>query len=281
MRIWYQSMTKAGAWPAYNVALREVIASVCDPGTQVEVHGIAGPGGVGDQYRYLESIETQEVLANVERASREGFDAFLVGNICDPGLREAREITDMPVLGLGETSAHFASLVAGNFAVVTGSPKHVPRIAENFRRYGHTHTLHSARSMRMVRLVDLDDGFSDPAAGRGLVDSFLAQSDAACAEGAEAIIPAVGVLMVLLAKAGLHATPAGAPVVNGVKALVKMGETAVRLRAAMGGVWTSRVCTYQQPPASQLAEIRRYYGPVYSNLSDPTSPASTPRPEPS
>ena len=120
MKIWYQSMTKASAWPAYNVALWNVISSVCDPGTEFEVHGIEGAGGVGDQYRYLEFIETQEVLANVERATREGFDAFLIGNIADPGLREAREITDMPVLGLGETSGHFASLMAGNFALVTG-----------------------------------------------------------------------------------------------------------------------------------------------------------------
>jgi hypothetical protein len=48
-----------------------------------------------------------------------------------------------------------------------------------------------------------------------------------------------------------------------------MAETSVRLRQFMGGVWTSRRCTYQQPPASQLAEIRRHYGPVYSTLPDP------------
>jgi allantoin racemase len=273
-------MTKAGAWPAYNVALREVIASVCDPGTEVEVHGIEGPGGVGDQYRYLEFIETQEVLQNVERATREGFDAFLIGNIADPGLREAREIADMPVLGLGETSGQFASLMAGNFALVTGSPKHVPRIVENFQRYGHRDRLHSARHMQMVRLVDLDDGFGDSPEGRTLIANFLAQCEAAASEGAEAVIPAVGVLMVLLAQAGLHRTPEGLPVVNGVKALVKMGETAVRLRAAMGGTWTSRRCTYQQPPASQLAEIRHHYGHVFSTLPDPTPTASKPKEHP-
>jgi allantoin racemase len=229
---------------------------------------------VGDQFRYLEVIETLELLQNVERATREGFDAFLVGNIADPGLREAREITDMPVLGLGETSGQFASLMAGNFALVTGSPKHVPRIVENFRRYGHRDRLHSARHMQMVRLVDLDDGFSNTGAGRTLVDNFFAQCEAAASEGAEAIIPAVGVLMVLLAKAGIHTTPRGLPVVNGVKALVKMGETAVRLRAAMGGVWTSRACTYMQPPPSQLAEIRHHYGNVFSQLPVPSSQES-------
>jgi len=269
MKIWYQSMTKASAWPAYNAALRGVLDAVADPGTEIEIHGIEGRGGVGDQYRYLEFIETQEVLANVERATQQGFDAFLIGNICDPGLREAREITDMPVIGLGETSGYFANLMAANFAIVTGSHKHVPRLVENFRRYGHTQTLHSARSMQMIRLVDLDQRFSDPVTGRAFVDSFIAQVEAVAAEGAEAVIPAIGVLMVLLARENVHASPSGIPIVNGVKALVKMGETAVRLRTLMGGVWTSRSGAYQQPPPSQLAEIRRHYGRVYSALPDP------------
>jgi allantoin racemase len=269
MKIWYQSMTRASAWPAYNTALRQVIDAVRDTDTEVQIHGISQRGGVGDQYRYLELIETQEVLANVERATQEGFDAFVIGNICDPGLREAREITDMPVLGLGETSGYFASQMAGNFALVTGSPKHMPKILENFRRYGHRDNLHSARSMQMIRLVDLDTGFSDPATGQALIDRFLAEVDTAAAEGAEAVIPAVGVLMVLLARAGLHVSPQGLPIINGVGALIKMAETSVRLRRFMGGVWTSRRCTYQQPPASQLAEIRRHYGPVYSTLPDP------------
>ncbi len=270
MKIWYQSMTKVSAWPAYNTALRSVLASVADPHTQIEVHGIEKRGGVGDQYRYLEFIETQEVLDNVERATQQGFDAFLIGNICDPGLREAREITDMPVIGLGETSSHIASLMGGNFSVVTGSPKHVPRIVENFQRYGHTPRIHSARSMQMIRLVDLDQGFSDPAMGQALIERFLAQVDTVCDEGAEVIVPAVGVLMVLLARENIYTGgKLKIPIVNGVKALVKMGEMAVQLRASMGQAWTSRRCTYQQPPPSQLAEIRHHYGEVYSTLPNP------------
>jgi allantoin racemase len=160
--------------------------------------------------------------------------------------------------------------MGGNYALVTGSPKHIPKIVENVRRNGLAAHLHSARSMQMVRLVDLDQGFSDPATGRALVDRFLDECRAVVAEGAEVVIPAVGVLMVLLAREGVHDTgPGGVPLVNGVRALVKMGEMAVRLRALMGGRWTSRRCTYQQPPESQLAEIRRYYGAVYAGLPDP------------
>ena len=46
-------------------------------------------------------------------------------------------------------------------------------------------------------------------------------------------------------------------------------EMAVQLRASMGQAWTSRRCTYQQPPPSQLAEIRHHYGEVYSTLPNP------------
>jgi allantoin racemase len=268
MKLWYQSMTRQAAWPGYNRALRDVLEGAADAGTTFEVHGITERGGIGDQYRYLEFVETQEVLANVERATREGFDGFLIGNICDPGLREAREITDMPVLGLGETSFHLACMMGANFALVTGSPKHVPKIVENVRRYGLQERMHSARSMQMVRLVDLDDGFTKPEVGAALAQRFLDGVALASAEGAEIAIPAVGVLMVLLARAGVNDSgPNGIPVLNGVKALVKMGETAVRLRALMGGNWTSRRAMYQQPPAGQLAELRQYYGHVYSGLT--------------
>lgn len=276
MKIWYQSMTKSSAWPAYNAALRNVLTSVADPDTHIEVHGIEKRGGVGDQYRYLEFIETQEVLENVELATRLGFDAFLIGNICDPGLREAREITDMPVIGLGETSSNIASLMGANFSVITGSPKHVPRILENFKRYGHTSRIHSACSMQMIRLVDLDQGFSDPALGQALIERFMQEVNAVCDAGAEAVVPAVGVLMVLLAQENIYSGgKMDIPIINGVKALVKMGEMVVKLRNSMGQVWTSRRCTYQQPPLSQMHEIREHYGEVYSTLSNPTTKNSS------
>ena len=53
MRLWYQSLTRPDAWPAYSAALRRLIDTAADPGTTVEIHGIGGRGGVGDQYRSL------------------------------------------------------------------------------------------------------------------------------------------------------------------------------------------------------------------------------------
>jgi allantoin racemase len=263
MKIWYQSLTRPDAWPAYNNALRTVLEHAKDSDTRVEVHGIEARGGIGDQYRYLEFIETQEVLSNVERATRDGYDAFLIGNIGDPGLREAREIATMPVLGLCETSTHLACMMGANFALVTGNAKHAPRIVENVTKYGLTSSMFGVRQMSVNRLVDLDQGFSDPSAGRALVEEFLAAARAHAQDGAEVIIPAVGVLMTLLARHDVHEAMPGIPILNGVTALLKMGEATVRMRRAMGGVWTSRRAMYAMPPAEQMNELRAHYGQVY------------------
>lgn len=266
MKLWYQSMTRPDAWPAYQVALRSVLDAAKDAGTEIEVHGIEKRGGVGDQYRYLEFIETAEILENVERATREGFDAFLIGNIADPGLRAAREITDMPVLGLCETSTHLANMTAANFSLVTGNHKHITTVEENIVRYGLSSKLRCARPMQVHRLVDLNTGFADPNFGQALIDEFLVAAKANVDDGAECVIPAAGVLMVLLAVRGIHEVMPGVPILNGVTALVKMGEMAVRLKKLRGGAWTSRKSMYAQPPAGQLPELRSYYGQVYPGL---------------
>jgi allantoin racemase len=266
MRLWYQSLTRAGAWPGYNAALRRLLERARDPGTEIEIHGIEKRGGIGDQYRYLEFIEAQEALENAERAAREGFDAFLIGNIGDPGLREAREIAALPVLGLCETSVHLACMMGASFALVAGNEKHATRIVENVARYGLRERLHGVRTMQVARLADLDRGFSDARAGDALVDEFTAAARAAGDAGAEVVIPAVGVLMVLLATRGIHSVGAGVPVLNGVLALLKLAESAVRMRALMGGHWTSRRATYAPPPPSQIEELRKAYGNVYPGI---------------
>lgn len=266
MKLWYQSMTLENAWPEYNATLRAFLDGIKDADTVIEVHGITKRGGVGDQFRYLEFIETIEVLENVQRAGREGFDAFLIGNIADPGLREAREITRMPVLGLCEISCHVACLMGHRFALVTGNEKHAPRILDNVARYGIERRLAAVERMKVERLVDLNDAFKDAGARERLVGQFLALADATGAAGSEVVIPAIGVLMTLLGAHGVHTTPGGIPILNGIVALVKMGEAAVKMDRIMGSRFTSKRCTYAPPPPEQIAEMRRYYGDVYPEV---------------
>ncbi|MBM3587030.1 MAG: hypothetical protein FJX33_04315 [Alphaproteobacteria bacterium] len=58
------------------------------------------------------------------RADAEGFDAVLLGNIVDPGLRIGREIAGIPVLGLCEASLLTACQMGAAIGIVFSNDKH-------------------------------------------------------------------------------------------------------------------------------------------------------------
>ncbi len=269
MRLWYQSLTRPDAWPAYNAALRRMLENAADPGTSFEIHGIERRGGIGDQYRSLELIETIEVLENVARAEEQGFDAVLLGNIADPGLRPAREMASMPVLGLCESALFTACQMGATIGLVVSNDKHHGKVVENVALHGLTSRVTCVERMRVDRLVDLDAAFSPGEVRERIIGQFLEAAAVCVAKGAEVVIPAVGVAMVLLADAGIHEAGRGTPVLNGAVALLKAGEAAVKLNRLMGGRFTSRRGAYAQPPAGQIAELRRYYGNIFPRVQTP------------
>ena len=57
--------------------------------------------GPGDRrpVRYLEYLDTAEILDNGLAAERDGYDAFLIGNIFEPGMHALRELLNIPVQG--------------------------------------------------------------------------------------------------------------------------------------------------------------------------------------
>ena len=267
MKLWYQSMSRTQAWGQYHPVLRRIVDKVKDTDTTVEIHGITKIGGMTDQYRYLEYLETGEVLDNVQRAQDEGFDAFLIGNIADPGLRECREIASIPVLSLCESAMHMASMMGANFSLVTLNEKFTARIVENVDRAGLRSRLSGVGRLKMDRLLDLKEGFTDPQARQSIIEAFLQCASPLVENGAEVVIPAGGVAMALLADAGVHDAGRGTPILNGITALVKMGEMAVRMNRLMDGHFVSKRLAYAPPDAKHLEEIRRYYGNVYRSVT--------------
>ena len=266
MKIWYQSMSRQKAWGSYSAVLRKIIDQVKDPETEIEVHGITKVGGLADQYRYLEYLETGEVMENVQTAVKRGFDAFLIGNIGDPGIRECREIANIPVLGLCESSLHLACMMGANFSLVTINEKFTPRIVENVTRYRLEHRLAAVNRMTIDRINDLDAGFRDARVRKRIIKQFLKAADANVEQGAEVVIAAGGVVMALLADSGVYQASKGTPILNGIIALVKMGEMAAKLNRIMGGTFTSKRLQYAPPTVDQIDEIRKYYGDVYPTV---------------
>lgn len=269
IRLWYQSMSRQKAWSDYNEALRRILDRIKDPETEIEVHGITKIGGAADQFHYLDYLETGEVLENVHTAVRRGFDGFLIGNIGDPGIRAAREIADIPVLGLCESALHMACMMGNNFSLVTINEKFTPRIIDNVERYGFSRKLAAVNRMKVDRILNLDAGFTNAKARKNIVDQFLKAANANVEEGAEVVIPAGGVLMALLADAGIHKADKQTPVLNGITALVKTAEAVVKMDRIMENSWVSKRLYYAPPPPEQIVEIRKFYGNVYPTVRSP------------
>ena len=116
MRLFYQSfgVSRGSRDGAYGQLLKRIVDSAAAPGTEISVSGLSPHRAIAEQYRYLEFLDTAEVLENGRRAESEGHDAFLIGNIFDPGLHEMRELLNIPVLGLCECSVHVACLMGGD-----------------------------------------------------------------------------------------------------------------------------------------------------------------------
>jgi allantoin racemase len=261
MRLWYQSLGASSAFRTgpYVKRLNELVTRAAAPGTTVDVYGLSEGRAIADQYRYLEYLDTQEILDNGLRAEREGYDAFLIGNIFEPGLHALRELVNIPVLGLCESSVHVACLMGTSFSIVNVNPKFTRRVVENIISYGLASRLVSIDRMQVERAAMFDSAYEKPEVRTAIVDQFMEAARAGIAKGAEVIIPAGGSAMALLAHAEIHQVD-NAPIVNGVIALVKVGEMAVGLRQ-ITGTFTSKRMTYAPPSGALLEEIRRFYGP--------------------
>jgi allantoin racemase len=278
VKLWYQSMSRQDAWGDYNKALRRILEAVKDPGTEIDVHGIEKIGGTTPQFHYLDYLETGEVLENVQTATRKGYDAFLIGNIGDPGLQAAREIADIPVLALCETSVHLACMMGRTFSLVTINEKFTQRIVDNIGRYGLAGRLAAVHRMRVDRIVHLDAGFRDEESRNNILGQFMVAADANIEAGAEVIIPAGGVVMALLADAGIYGAARNTPILNGITALVKTAESVVKLNRIMGGKFPSKRLYYAPPTPDQIDDIRKHYGAdVYPSVRGSRSRGAAPK----
>ncbi len=257
MKLWYQSLARETDATHYRPMPRKVIDSCVDPGTEVHIHGVVESAGIGVHYRFLRYHDMKEIIHNALRAEKEGYDAFLIGNFSDSGVDEAREMLNIPVLGICETSMHIACQMGASFGVVPVSQKQTPGKFENARRYG--------LESRMVGAEPLD---SSPAAlKKAMVDRSLKEQVmadfTACAKrllerGAEVIIPAGGEFNVFLAEDGIYGIER-APIVNGIIELVKMGEVAAKMKK-LTGRYTSKRLHYATPTGEYLKRIRDFYG---------------------
>src|SRR5271166_3784771 len=87
-------------------------------GDELRFAAAKNSGTILDSY-YDDMLADFFVLEEGVRAQKEGYDAVVVYTMSDSGLQALRSRLDMPVIGAGLASLHFACMLGDKFSVVT------------------------------------------------------------------------------------------------------------------------------------------------------------------
>lgn len=260
IRIWHQSFTVLSDLAAYDEALRAHFRRVARPDTVIDMHGMREgtyrTSYPGDDIKHVgfQFLHSLQFLQGALLAEREGYDAFALSTLPEPGLREIRALMGIPVVGYGECAARSAVGEGRRFGALVFIPELAELYRDNVRRHG--------LGCRLIDACDVGFRFTDVLAGFDapgpLIDRFRSAARGLIARGAEAIVPGEAPLNVLLAMNGVHDVD-GVPVIDSLGAWVRAAEAAVdERRAGHGAVGTGYFGAIPDPVRRD--EILGFYG---------------------
>jgi allantoin racemase len=258
MNIWYQSGVDFDHYPGYHKALTRRFAEIASPGTKVLLkgtspkfsHGLSTLDCVSSPYAYQRTYVPM-YLSAVEEAERTGHDVFIIATFSEPVLRELRSLATIPVVSASECSLLTACTVAPKIGLVTLS-----RLAEGYIVKSIA-THHLEARVSGVHVVDedmtegeLEKNFDRPGP---YIERFEKAAREAIAQGAQAIIPAEGLVAAMIAINHVREVDQ-IPIIDSVAAAVLFAEFAVAMKQRTG-LEPSRRFVYARPSPAALAAL--------------------------
>ena len=256
-KIWWQGSTALETMPVlkrYTESLKRHAHEILSHDFEIEVRGVSR-GTFDIHHSYFEHLNNYEMIENLYTAHKEGYGAIAVGCFLDSGVREARTFTDIPVVGLAETSMLMACMLGRRFSIITFTAgladKKFPQLIQ---QYGLAERAGPIGCMS-VSLEDLAKAFEEP---QPIITEFSAVSERMVQEGAEVILPGCGMLNMILVDNHLNRVPnLSVPIVDVVGLLLKQAEVLITLKR-VSNLKVSRSGYYEKPP--NIEEIREVYG---------------------
>lgn len=239
----------------YNDLITETLTPYLSEGNELVVTNTTDCPENIDYYYNKHLVETT-VYEDVIKAEVDGFDAVIVGCCYDPGVRVARELVDIPVIGPLEATMMLAPYYGHDYVVVTDHHKAVPYLRDLVRLYGGA----NCRDVSCINWF-VTDMIRDT---EGVARDALAKTKQVMEDkGAEAVILACTIISACTEK-WLIDTKANREltVLNPNTMALKMAETLGDLKKK--GLYNiNRSGFYQkmqQHNAAEFAEVRQKYG---------------------
>jgi len=177
-------------------------------------------------------------LELVRKANEKGYNAIVIACFSDTALDAAREISDIPVIGIEEATIHMAAMLGHKFSITT-----------NFRNRVSTREIHT-------RLRGVDSAYASTLVLNMSMLEFDANPDKAKARILELARKAVeedGTEVIILGCAGLAGY---AEDIERELGVVVLDPTAVAFKIAEAiadlGLRHSKVARYAQPPVKEI-----------------------------
>lgn len=192
--------------------------------------------------RYEEAVNIPSTLQRVQEAEELGFDAIIINCMADPGLYAARELVDIPIVGVGQTAFHLAAMLGHRFSVIPPLERNESMTEEVIARYGLESRLASVRAAN-IPVLDLKHGEID------LADILFHTSVQAIEEDdAHVIVLGCTGMAGIASQVGKHLATNNyrVPVIDPGIAALKLTEALVDMRISH----SKR--TYPRPPAKEL-----------------------------
>lgn len=237
----------------YQTTLESLVAGAVSAGTIVTMSRLESALLEGKGFSSAQALELPALLRSLAEAADAGVDAIAIGNGFDPGLWEARELLDIPVLGYFETVAFYALRLGWRLGVLCSGTSGVARTEELATRYGIIGRMVPSAAVG-ITVPMIMAGFTDSDAGTRIVEGCEGGIEMLRQRGAEVVMIASGALDVFLQTRGSVLTPV-VPVVPGTVVLARELEAAAALRR-LGVPAASRAGRFRRPPGSVQSKVR-------------------------
>lgn len=106
-------------------------------------------GPVSIESAYDEALAGPPTLRLVRRANEEGYDAIVLACFSDPSLDAAKEVSDVPVIGIEEATLHVAAMLGHKFSIITSLSSRIPTRDLHVRLHGLESAFASAPALNM------------------------------------------------------------------------------------------------------------------------------------
>lgn len=246
--LWLRPVTTS----EYNDTVLDFLTTGAMQDTELTVRTLdRGPRHL--EYHYYSALVLSDVLLEVKRAERDGYDGVVIACFYDTALREAREIAERIVVAApGESAVHIAAALGRKFSIIVGDKKWIPKMCDNVIRYGFQSHLASFKS--------IDVGVLELQKDRAKTEERLlaAATDAREHDSADVII--LGCTMGF----GFYSTlqrQLEMPVIDPVLASLKHMEFLLELKKRFN--WTaSNAVDYRTPPLNEIKgwDLEGQYG---------------------